>query len=58
MKPLGRKYYLGDCKWKPKEKGKHLRGWWEGIIPPSKARFKREVKKEIENEKLRSETCS
>lgn len=48
MKPLGqKKIQLPDAKHHPKEKGKHLGGWWENIIEPSKTTDKQQAKKDI-----------
>lgn len=58
MAPLGRTFYKAGAKHKVKHKGKHLKGWWEVVVPASKAKFKRQVRKEIENEKLCCQTCS
>lgn len=48
MKPQGRKYTLHSAKWKVKENGKNITGWWENCIPPSKTREKRFTSSDIE----------
>jgi hypothetical protein len=45
MKPLGRQYTKHNCKWKVKEKGKSIKGWWEDTINPNKT-LDRELAKE------------
>jgi hypothetical protein len=48
MQPLGRKkIQMPEAKHKPKEKGKHITGWWENIVTLSKKRARREAKEQI-----------
>jgi hypothetical protein len=50
MQPLGRKKIQMDAKWKPKENGKHLTGWWENIVKISKRAAKFKAKQEMNKE--------
>ena len=47
MKPQGRRYQSHNAKWKVKDHGKNIAGWWENVISPSNKRARVEGKQEI-----------
>ncbi len=62
MSPLGRKkvrFPQNNVKCDPKFNGKHLGGWWETMIEPSKTTDKQIVEKSIRKEidDMKNEMC-
>lgn len=51
MQPMGRKKIkIPNAKHHPREKGKHITGWWENIVNLCKKRERQESQNEIQHE--------